>query len=176
MMRSIAIIFTALFCVNSAIAGDFMIGEIPVTVGDAEKTLRPQIEEKYQLIEIRDDLLEVVDKDDIDVHHGIVQFRDGTMTWASRDAGAFEGEGVRELGKALLDSIATDMYGEKANVSISIDTNPRYEVHTMTFEFPGRTVMMYVTNKGGLTDVAIEEIILAPRDATVAAVAQDATP
>lgn len=175
-MRFLVISFIALFLTTSAAAGEFKIGDITVKVGDAEKTLRPQLEEKYQLIEIRPDVLEVVDKDDVDVHHGIVQFRDGTMTWASRDAGAFEGEAVRELGMALLGSIDTDTYGENAKVSMSLDTNPRYEVFTITFEFPGRTVMMYVTNKGKLKDVTIEEIILAPPDATVAAVVKEATP
>tara|TARA_Y100000590_G_scaffold439983_1_gene564763 strand:- start:34 stop:570 length:537 start_codon:yes stop_codon:yes gene_type:complete len=166
-MRVLLISIVALLVTISANAGDFKIGEITVRVGDAEKALRPQLAEKYQLVEIRPGVLEVVDKDDVDVHHGIVQFRDGTMIWASRDAGEFEGEGVRELGKALMDSFATDMYGENAKVSISVDTNPRYEVYTITFEFPGRTVMMYVANKGKLKDVTIEEIILAPVDASV---------
>ncbi len=175
-MRFLIIGLLALFACTTAAAGDFMIGEFAVKVGDLEKTLRPQLEEKYQLIEIRPDVLEVVDKDDVDIHHGIVQFRDGTLIWASRDAGAFEGEAVRELGMALLGSIDADMYGENAKVSMSIDTNPRYEVYTITFEFPGRTVMMYVSSKGKLKDVTIEEIILAPPDATVASVANEATP
>lgn len=175
-MRFLAISFITLFVVGAATAGEFKIGDITVNVGDAEKTLRPQLEEKYQLVEIRPDVLEVADKDDIDIHHGIVQFRDGIVTWASRDVGAFEGEAVRELGMALLGSIDTDMYGENAKVSMSIDTNPRYEVYTITFEFPGRTVMMYVTNKGKLNDVTIEEIILAPPDVAVAAAAKEATP
>ena len=159
-MRYLILGFMAMLVATSTVAKEFLIGDVPMTIGDSEEALRSKLEEKYQLIELRPHVYEVVSKDDVDVHHGIVQFRDGKADWASRDVGAFEGEGVRELGKALLGAIAADLYGENAKISISLDTNPRYEVSTITFELPGRTVMMYVTSKGELADVTIEEIIL----------------
>ena len=175
-MRFLAISFIAMFVATTASADSFVIGDVPLSIGDAEDVVRPQLEAKYQLIEIRSHVYEVVDKDNVDVHHGIVQFRDGKADWASRDVAAFEGDAVRKFGKALVDTIATDIYGENAKVSISLDTNPRYEVHTVTFEFPGRTIMLYVSSKGELTDVSIEEIILNDPTPAVASADKENTP
>ena len=175
-MRYLILGFMAMFVATSTVAKEFLMGDVLMTIGDSEEALRPKLEEKYQLIEIRSHVYEVVSKEDVDVHHGIVQFRDGKADWASRDVGAFEGEGVRELGKALLGAIAADIYGENAKISISLDTNPRYEVNTITFELPGRTVMMYVAGKGELADVTIEEIILAQSTPAVASAEKEAQP
>jgi len=176
-MRFLAFGFIAMFVATTTAAADaFLIGDVPLSIGDLEETVRPQLEAKYQLIEIRSHVYEVVDKGDVDIHHGIVQFRDGKADWASRDVAAFEGEAVRKFGQALVGAIATDVFGENAKVSVSIDTNPRYEVQTVTFEFPGRTVMLYVSNKGELTDVSIEEIILKAPAPAVASADKGTTP
>jgi hypothetical protein len=97
---------------------------------------------------------------------GMVQFREGKVVWASRDGGAFEGPEVRNFGQALFQALATiaPEGAQGVKLSTTVNHNPTWSVGSITMEFPGRQVIVYVSYDDDLVDASIEEILV-PEDA-----------
>lgn len=153
-------------------AGSFVLGGVEVGMGASKKEVLSKLEARFTLEELRTDLYRVLDE----VHPeattgnqadpeekerampGMVQFRDDRVVWASRDIGAFEGPAVRKFGRALFETIAAqnDEDREPIKISTAVNSNQAFAVSSITLEFPGRTIVVYVSYHDDLVDASIE--------------------
>lgn len=148
----------------AAAAPEIPLGTVALALGAEEKNVRPALEKAYRLEEIRGGLFQVTDKKDIAKLHGIVEFREGKVTYASRDLGAFEGEGVREFGRALYAAIEGASTGSSTAVKIETqtDANSSYALNMITLVFPDqRKIVLYLGRDAGAVDASMEEILSA---------------
>jgi hypothetical protein len=141
------------------------IGDVMVSLGDAEAELMPRLRERFELVELRPGLYQASLKGRKTDVAGIVQFRDGKLVWASRDLGAYEGESTRNFGRALFQALenAKSEMARPITLVTQREGTPEYSVGVITFKFPDRQLVLYVGRDGGAVDLSMEEI-LAPED------------
>lgn len=157
-------------------AGPLVMGGVEVAMGAPKKEVLSELESRFTLKQFRTDLYRVLEE----VHPeattenqadqaekegamlGMVQFRDDRVVWASRDVGAFEGPAVRKFGRALLETIAAqnDEDRELIKISTVVTSNQLFAVSSIMLEFPGRTIMVYVSYHDDIVDASIEEILV----------------
>jgi hypothetical protein len=157
-------------------AGAFVLGGVEVAMGAPKKEVLAELEARFRLEELRTDLYRVLE----DVHPeattgnqagqaekegamlGMVKFRDDRVVWASRDIGAFEGPAVRKFGRALFETIAAqnDEDSEPIKISTVVTSNQAFALSSITLEFPGRTIVVYVSYHDAIIDASIEEILV----------------
>lgn len=137
------------------------LGKVAVKLGAEESAVLPKLRELYELQEIRTGLYQVAEKKNKSEVLGIIEMREGKVTYASRDLGAFEGEGVRSFGRALYDAISAAKSGETADIKVATqsDTNNSYAVNMITLEFPDRKIVLYLGRDAGAVDASMEEIL-----------------
>jgi hypothetical protein len=172
-------------------AGSMEIGGIEVTIGAPEKELLEKLRASYQVDEVRGGVYQVTVRTQPEAAAGegggaaegaageaksaepqpvdrpppllgMVQFRDGKVVWASRDAGAFEGPEVRSFGQALFNALASlnPETAQSVKLTTTVNHNPTWSVGSITMEFPGRQLIVYVSYDDDLVDASIEEILV----------------
>ncbi|RIL08009.1 MAG: hypothetical protein DCC71_00725 [Proteobacteria bacterium] len=152
---------------HAAEPASIAIGTTSVHIGAAEKDVLPALREQFDVEPIREHLYQVVDKKDKSAVAGIVEVREGKVTFASRDLGAFEGEGVKSFGKALFKAVddAKEAGEQPIHIDTQIEQNQTYALKMITLTFPGRRIVLYLGADGGAVDASMEEILTREEDA-----------
>ncbi len=148
----------------AANAPSFQIGDVTVSVGTPEADVIPKLKKSYDTAEIRGGLFQFTDKGNKANVVGIVEIREGKVSFASRDLGAFEGEAVRNFGRALFKALEVQKGGGEQTVKVTtqLDSRPDYAVSMLTFTLQGRQVVLYLGADGGAVEASMEEILTAP--------------
>lgn len=164
-MRIVPCVALLLLFAGSATAAEreIPIGKVAVKLGALEKDVIPELKKEYALEEIRGGLYQVMDKKKAENVLGIVEVREGKVTYASRDLGAFEGDGVREFGRALYAAMEAAKTGDSTDVKIEMQTENTntYAVNMVTLVFPDRKIVLYLGRDAGAVDASMEEILSA---------------
>jgi hypothetical protein len=140
------------------------IGAVELRLGAAQAGLLAALGERHTLTELRTGVYQVSEKESSEALVGVVEFRDGALTWASRDLGAFEGETPKRLGRALAEAIERAKPGEEAEIRISTQrtSHPGYSVDVVTLHFGSRDIVLYVGDGKDAVDFSMEEILVSP--------------
>lgn len=141
---------------------EIIIGGVEAQLGMSESDLMPKLRELYGVNVVRPGVYQIAQKENAEMTVAVVEFREGKLTWASRDLGAYEGEPVSQFGHAFFAAVEATKIGDSVPIRISTDQTktPGYAVKVITLEFPDRKIVLYVGDGADSIDLSMEEIVI----------------